>query len=674
MARVDDFDAFYHATRRPLLHQTYALTGDVMCAAAALEHAYAQAWVQWRKVRRLPDPTAWVRIQAWERAAGPPRRLPRHLSRRRPRGRHGRLPGTAAFDDASHSRHRRDLDALRQTPRSTRKVLVLHHLAELPVDRVAWELGISERTAASLLIRTEQTWPVDASPVATALANVEDVIADVRLSRAPRLRRQGDRRHRVQSVAGLAAASALLAGGGLLIAGDQTLAPEAVLQSGAVPTPAADTRAAALARTGATDPSRSGSRSVPGEFLLDHSALLTPTEMSRLTEPAAAWSVTSTTDGTTGDTTYATCQRAPFADPDGDQSLVRRYRTDDVDRPLEAVQVIEESRSEAESAKAFAAMEDWYARCQDDGVQLLSTQRVEDLGDQARAFELREIGSRDTFLTVGIARTGPITTALVATSRSEPVPAAKVMRLTASSVMRMCLRVSGDCSTQPEVSPTAPLPTDGHTGFLADYDLPKVPGVGSPWVGTDPQHTPDNPAATACDRARFRRAQSPRSRVYVLPTAREVPTSFGVTETVGTFRTTAEARSFVRYVFASAQSCADRELSATRPRTADLPSGQQGRLWRFEFEVTERRSATYRVAVVRSARRVAVLSLSPADGYDVRPAAFANLAVRAGERLAEATAAERAAERSAARAAAARKAAPETATTPAPADQPAGDR
>ena len=182
----------------------------------------------------------------------------------------------------------------------------------------------------------------------------------------------------------------------------------------------------------------------------------------------------------------------------------------------------------------------------------------------------------------------------------------------------------------------APLPTQENPGFVSAFDLPEIADVSAPWVGTDPAPSPDNPAATPCERANFGPAQHPRTRVFVLPTAKRVPRRFGLSETVGTFATGADARKFMHKAYASAKSCPKRELSASKPRAHELKDGFDGRVWRFDFEVAAGNSVFYRVALVRSGPRVALLSMSPSESYDVDPLDFSRLAVRAGQRLSEA--------------------------------------
>ena len=68
MGREEKFDSFYHATRRALVTQTFALTGDLPAAQAAVRDAYIAAWHHWRKVAAAPDPEQWVRPLAWRLA------------------------------------------------------------------------------------------------------------------------------------------------------------------------------------------------------------------------------------------------------------------------------------------------------------------------------------------------------------------------------------------------------------------------------------------------------------------------------------------------------------------------------------------------------------------------------------------------------------------------------
>ena len=55
MSDSDDFDAFYHATSRRLLHQMYAMTGNLADAQDCVQEAYARAWQRWKQVHHADE-------------------------------------------------------------------------------------------------------------------------------------------------------------------------------------------------------------------------------------------------------------------------------------------------------------------------------------------------------------------------------------------------------------------------------------------------------------------------------------------------------------------------------------------------------------------------------------------------------------------------------------------
>ncbi len=67
--RRGGFDEFYAATSRRLLHQMYAMTGNLADAQECVQEAYARAWQRWGQVREADNPEAWLRTVAWRVAA-----------------------------------------------------------------------------------------------------------------------------------------------------------------------------------------------------------------------------------------------------------------------------------------------------------------------------------------------------------------------------------------------------------------------------------------------------------------------------------------------------------------------------------------------------------------------------------------------------------------------------
>ncbi|MCR1784358.1 SigE family RNA polymerase sigma factor [Nocardioides carbamazepini] len=142
-----EFDEFYTASFRRVTGQVYAMIGDLDEATDCTQEAFARAWAHRRTLNRADHPEAWVRTTAYRLA----------VSRWRRRSRGARSPdralqhaGVAAAVDESHVAL---VTALRQLPEAQRQALVLHHIADLPVQQVAAEVGVPEGTIKARLSR-----------------------------------------------------------------------------------------------------------------------------------------------------------------------------------------------------------------------------------------------------------------------------------------------------------------------------------------------------------------------------------------------------------------------------------------------------------------------------------------------------------------------------------------
>lgn len=125
-----DFADFYAATWPRTLACTYALTADRGAAEEIAQEAYVKAWSHWRKVSRYDQPAAWVRqvatrlaVSRWRRSKVAATWLSRNRSE----------PVTAPPDETTTAL----VQALLRIPEAQRRAIVLHHLADLPVDEVA---------------------------------------------------------------------------------------------------------------------------------------------------------------------------------------------------------------------------------------------------------------------------------------------------------------------------------------------------------------------------------------------------------------------------------------------------------------------------------------------------------------------------------------------------------
>ncbi len=125
-----DFAEFYQATWSRTLAVTYALTGDRGVAEELAQEAYVKAWTHWSRVSGYDQPAAWVRqvatrlsVSRWRRARVAASWLARHRTE----------PVTGPPDETTTAL----LQALLLIPEAQRRAIVLHHLADLPVDEVA---------------------------------------------------------------------------------------------------------------------------------------------------------------------------------------------------------------------------------------------------------------------------------------------------------------------------------------------------------------------------------------------------------------------------------------------------------------------------------------------------------------------------------------------------------
>lgn len=145
---VDGLGELYHASYRRLVAQLYAFTTDLAEAQDVVQEAFARALARPGALTDVANPEAWLRTVAvnvvrrrWRRR----RLLDAILLRDRP---------VARVVEQAPGPERADLrDALAGLPRPFREAIVLHYLADLPVDEVAELLGVPVGTVKSRLSR-----------------------------------------------------------------------------------------------------------------------------------------------------------------------------------------------------------------------------------------------------------------------------------------------------------------------------------------------------------------------------------------------------------------------------------------------------------------------------------------------------------------------------------------
>jgi RNA polymerase sigma-70 factor, ECF subfamily len=144
----DDFREFYEASYGRTLAMVAALVGGRAEAEDVTQEAFARALARWSLLRSYERPDAWVRKVALRLAIDTGRRHRRRLATV------VRLAGQRPPTDAEAADDLRFSPlgaALAELPLRERQVLVLHYLADLPVNVIAQELSLPPGTVKTRL-------------------------------------------------------------------------------------------------------------------------------------------------------------------------------------------------------------------------------------------------------------------------------------------------------------------------------------------------------------------------------------------------------------------------------------------------------------------------------------------------------------------------------------------
>lgn len=126
---VPRFEELYAAHFGELAVQLFAYFGDRQEAQDVVQEAFCRALARWPVIARYDDPVAWVRRVAWNLATSRWRRVRtarRVLRQQRVVHVDGPDPDRVAL-----------VAALGTLPPTQRRAIVLHYLADLPIDEIA---------------------------------------------------------------------------------------------------------------------------------------------------------------------------------------------------------------------------------------------------------------------------------------------------------------------------------------------------------------------------------------------------------------------------------------------------------------------------------------------------------------------------------------------------------
>ncbi len=263
------------------------------------------------------------------------------------------------------------------------------------------------------------------------------------------------------------------------------------------------------------------------------------------------------------------------------------------------------------------------------------------LGDRSHLIRLAKPAVGGTVLeSIVVSQTGPVVTVVSVQSGAGRPPAlssVQIVKVAGWAIKGLCSAAGGACGAPPYRITSQDPPTDeAYRGFLSVVDLPPLPHVLQPWVGTDPATVTGHPPTTGCDRTSLRGsgATGVTARSYVIPLAQQLPVLFGLTETRATFSSADDARAFVAGIAHQVASCRQHHVTVTVPQSTSFSTDRTaGWVWQLRQQVSKQKVVTFRVALVRAGPTVAVVTFTPVGTYDVPQPAFVALAERAAVRL-----------------------------------------
>jgi RNA polymerase sigma-70 factor (ECF subfamily) len=146
------FAEFYAGSYARIVTLVAVLLGDPHEAQDVAQEAFARALGRWPRLRRYDVPEAWVRKVAFRLAVDASRRTRRQrlLPARLASAGSGEVPDAAPPGDGLEFSG--VAEALAGLPMAQREVIVLHYLADLPVEQIARDRGLPSGTVKSRLV------------------------------------------------------------------------------------------------------------------------------------------------------------------------------------------------------------------------------------------------------------------------------------------------------------------------------------------------------------------------------------------------------------------------------------------------------------------------------------------------------------------------------------------
>ncbi|HLR85863.1 MAG TPA: hypothetical protein VK059_12985, partial [Nocardioidaceae bacterium] len=374
------------------------------------------------------------------------------------------------------------------------------------------------------------------------------------------------------------------------------------------------------------------------ELPMSDDDMLDESQIDRLGKNTS-WEVTDTGTNMAMRDKLSTCPERRFADRQASAGWVRTFAPTGSSDAY-AVQSMEVSGDEEASQRGFRRTVRWYADCAVPRLQLIKSYAVQHKDRKTVLLQMRRWDSPVRTYTIGVTHSGVVTSSFVHSAKGRKSPSVDSFARTVDKTLDpLCDEDDRACTKPGKVRPSLPPETSSATGFLGVVDLPPIKGTDELWVGTDPEKARPNLSATRCDETKFtgKKIAAARARTYVIPEedALSDPNSpFGLSQTIGTFKSEDAAKSFVDDLESRVDSCEDDDLTAKVKGSSEIGGpGITGKTWRLTFELDKKTKVAYRLGVVRAGDQVTEILFAPVKDFDISEPDFKDLITRAGERL-----------------------------------------
>ncbi|MCA0295938.1 MAG: hypothetical protein LCH96_11645 [Actinobacteria bacterium] len=326
--------------------------------------------------------------------------------------------------------------------------------------------------------------------------------------------------------------------------------------------------------------------------------------------------------------------------PEAQRTASRKIGSADVPE-ASVVQVVDTYADVAAATAAYDLRLAQAGTCKDDTAYIVGANAVTGLADSATAVRLLVQDAADVYHTLLVTRTGR-SVSMVDVATTESVPAQNVAQATSVALSRQCGGDLGTCPASPATTTVPPLVAEPK-GWLVEADLPRITaGVGR-WGGTEPFTALQMPGSQ-CEGMNLETVTGTTSagqRTLLLADDPDAPKGFGVDMVTYTFADADGAKTLATKLDKNIGDCAAKYPTATVAAGPDAKGTADAgaKITGSTYLVTQKTAVTsvvYRVAVVTVGSRVVYLLGNPTAKFDFTDAQWKAIAVRAGQRAAQA--------------------------------------